>query len=244
MNWKQTLKDMLRERGFLLAFAVCLAAIAVSGWLYVRSLRSTDDELTAPDAVQAAVLPTLPEPRGTGKLDTALPALPVKPNHPEAPAAPETEAPAKPAETRPASKPASPRVRPVDGTPVQGYSMDKLVYNPTTRDWRTHAGTDLAAPAGSEVRAAEAGTVLAVFEDELLGTTVTLDHGDGWVSRYANLDPEPKVSAGDKVSAGQTLGVVGKTALGELNTEPHLHFAVYRNNVPQDPELFLAGTQN
>jgi PadR family transcriptional regulator PadR len=33
----------------------------------------------------------------------------------------------------------------------------------------------------------------------------------------------------------------GRTALAELGSEPHLHFAVYRNNVPQDPEAFLAG---
>lgn len=245
MNWKQTLKDMLREKGFLLAFAVCLAAIVVSGWLFVRSLRSTDDELTVPDAVQAAVLPTLPEDRSAGRTDLELPAKSVKPIHPVTPGLSGSEAPTEPTEpAKPEPKPAAPRVRPVEGSSVQGYSMDKLVFNPTTRDWRTHAGTDLAAPAGSEVRAAEAGTVLAVFEDELLGTTVTVDHGAGWVSRYANLDKEVRVSAGDKLSAGQILGTVGKTALGEIGTEPHLHFAVYRNNVPQDPEVFLAGQQN
>ena len=245
MNWKQTLKDMLREKGYLLAFSLCLAAVAVSGWLFVRSLRSTDEELNVPEAVQAAVLPTLPQTQSVGRQDTALPGVRVKPIHPVNPSVPATESQgASVPETEAASRVREPRVRPVEGSPVQGYSMDKLVYNPTTRDWRTHAGTDLAAPAGSPVRAAEAGTVLAVFEDDLLGTTVTLDHGSGWVTHYANLDKEVQVAAGDKVSAGQALGAVGKTALGELSAEPHLHFAVYRNNVPQDPELFLAGTQN
>lgn len=250
MNWKQTLKDMLRERGYLLAFAVCLAAVAVSGWLFVRSLRSTDDELTVPDpadAVQAAVLPTLPELRSAGRADAETPGRAVRPIHPVGPELAETDAPestsaaSAPAAVTPTPQPAALRVRPVEGAVLQGYSMDKLAYNPTTRDWRTHAGTDLAAPMGSEVRAAEAGTVLAVYEDELLGRTVTLEHPGGWVTHYANLDEELQVSAGDEVEAGQILGTVGKTALGELGSEPHLHFAVYKNNVPQDPEAYLAG---
>ena len=242
MNWKQTFKDMLREKGYLLAFSLCLAAVAVSGWLFVRSLRSTDDELIVPDAVQAAVLPTLPQAQSAGRQDTPLPGAKVKPIHPVNNGVPATEPHTEPApETEAPSKSPAPRVRPVEGSPLQGYSMDKLIYNPTTRDWRTHAGTDLAAPAGSPVKAAEAGTVLAVFEDDLLGTTVTLDHGSGWVSHYANLDPELKVAPGDRVSAGQVIGSVGKTALGEAGSEAHLHFAVYRNNVPQDPEAFLAG---
>lgn len=246
MKWKQTLKDLLRERGYLLAFAVCLAAVAVSGWLFVRSLRDTDDELIVPDpaeAVQAAVLPTLPDVRGAERADAQAPARPVRPIHPAVPEIEETETPTTEhaSTTKPAPQPAALRVRPVDGTVLQGYSMDKLRYNATTRDWRTHAGMDLAAPAGSEVRAAAAGTVLTVYEDELLGQTVTLEHPGGWVTHYANLDPELRVSAGDKVEAGQVLGLVGKTALVEVGDAPHLHFAVYKNNVPQDPEAFLAG---
>ena len=61
------------------------------------------------------------------------------------------------------------------------------------------------------------------------------------MTHYANLAEELAVSAGDRVEAGQVLGTVGRTALAELGSEPHLHFAVYRNNVPQDPEAFLAG---
>ena len=44
---------------------------------------------------------------------------------------------------------------------------------------------------------------------------------------------------GDTVKAGDTLGKVGQTANIETAAEPHLHFAVYRNNVPLDPAEFL-----
>jgi murein DD-endopeptidase MepM/ murein hydrolase activator NlpD len=49
------------------------------------------------------------------------------------------------------------------------------------------------------------------------------------------------VGAGDEVRSGDLLGTIGKTALVEMADQPHLHFAVYRNNVPQDPAEFLGG---
>ena len=131
--------------------------------------------------------------------------------------------------------------RPTEGTVVQGYSMERLSYNATTRDWRTHPGMDIGAPEGSEVKAVAEGPVLSVFTDDLLGKTVTVEHAGGYVTHYANLAEEVSVSAGDHVIAGQAIGTVGRTALGERKDEPHLHFAVYKNNVPQDPEAYLSG---
>ena len=241
MKWKQAMKETAREKGYYLALALCLAAVAVSGWLFVRSLRATDDELAVPDAVEAAVLPTLPRASNAEKSDSkpAKPAQAVTPglfNEPEAlrPTDKSASTPDTP------SQPGEVLCRPVDGAVVMGYSMDKLAYNATTRDWRTHAGMDIAAPEGSEVHAVAEGTVLAVFTDDLLGQTVTVEHAGGVVTHYANLAEEVSVSAGEHVAAGQTLGTVGKTALGEVGSEAHLHFAVYKNNVPQDPEAFLA----
>lgn len=255
MNWKQLKKKLSGDKGYYLALAVCAAAVVVSGWLFVRSLDRTDEELALPDAVQAAVLPTLDEARAEDRMDARSPAEPGKPDRTTVPADAETEepaglnapvnadaeAPAEPAAQTPAGEAELLICRPVEGAVVQSYSMDRLAYNGTTRDWRTHAGTDIAAPAGSEVRAAAEGTVAAVYEDELLGQTVTVEHPGGWVTHYANLAEEVAVSAGDRVEAGQVLGTVGRTALAEVGSEPHLHFAVYRNNVPQDPEAFLAG---
>ena len=256
MNWKQLKKKLSGDKGYYLALAVCAAAVVVSGWLFVRSLRTTDDELAVPDTVQAAVLPTPGEDRADDRMDALRPADPVKPGRTTVPVNAETEAPGAvdapvnadaetpseaPAVQVPVDGTRTVVCRPVEGAVVQGYSMDRLAYNATTRDWRTHAGTDLAAPEGSKVCAAAEGTVLAVFTDDLLGQTVTVEHGGGWVTHYSNLAEEVAVSAGDRVEAGQVLGTVGRTALAEIGSEPHLHFAVYRNNVPQDPEAFLTG---
>ncbi len=240
MKWKQRMKKLLEDKGWYLAFGLCLAAVAVSGWLFVKSLGSTDDELAAPEAVQAAVLPTLANKQELNRPEAESPVHPNHPSVPDVPVTEDTEAPAPETEPAPA-KPGAVLCRPAEGELLQPYSMDKLAYNPTTRDWRTHPGMDIAAPEGSEVKAVAEGTVLSVYEDELLGQTVTVEHAGGYVTHYSNLAPETAVTAGDRVSPGQVLGTVGKTALGEVGIPSHLHFAVYKNNVPQDPELYLAG---
>lgn len=243
MKWKQLKKKLSGDRGYYLALAVCTAAVAVSGWLFVQSLREDDAEPQTPDAVQAAVLPTLPGFAEVEKPKNESPAVSVKPNRPAVSVTPETEAAPEP-EVK-SQEPAGPVKltiqRPVEGGVIQSYSMDKLAFNPTTRDWRTHAGMDLAAPEGSQVVSAAEGTVLSVYDDDMLGRTVTIEHAGGCVTHYANLAEEVQVTAGDRVTAGQPIGTVGHTALGEVGSESHLHFAVYRNNVPQDPEAFLAG---
>lgn len=244
MNWNKLKKKLSGDKGYYLALSVCALAVVISGWLFVRSLRSTDDELVPPDAVQAAVLPTVNSPKGGDRPAVQSPVKPGRTAEPDKPvdASVGAETPTEAAANRtPANEGKLLVSRPVEGTVVQSYSMDRLAYNATTRDWRTHAGMDIAAPEGSEVRAAAEGTVLGVFADELLGQTVTVEHAGGWVTHYANLAEEVAVSAGDRVEAGQVLGTVGHTALAEIGSESHLHFAVYRNNVPQDPEAFLAG---
>ena len=231
---------LLRDNAYYIALGVCAVAVIVSGILFVRDpeLRQTAAESEVP----AVALPD-PEPRrepAIPQTEAQLFAPVSEPSETEA-AAPAATA-SKPAPTEPA-KPRTTEmtvVSPLDGEVLQCFSMDALVYNPTTRDWRTHAGMDLAADPGTPVRAAAAGTVLSVYEDDLLGQTVSVRHADGWVTHYSNLDPAVLVQAGETVGAGQELGTVGTTALLEVGSAPHLHFAVYRDNVVQDPAAFLA----
>ena len=70
--------------------------------------------------------------------------------------------------------------------------------------------------------------------------TVVLRHTDGYTTHYSNLDEAIAVKVGDTVEAGTVLGTVGQTACIETAAQPHLHFAVFRNNVPVDPEDFFA----
>ena len=130
-------------------------------------------------------------------------------------------------------------VDPLVGETVAAFSMDALQYSPTMGDWRTHDGVDIAADPGTQVCAASSGTVLDVCDDEWMGTTVVISHDGGYDTVYANLQSTPTVEVGDYVTAGQVIGSVGKTALGESAEPPHLHFAVTKDGEYVDPSEFL-----
>lgn len=128
---------------------------------------------------------------------------------------------------------------PLEGDVVAAFSADTLTYNAAMGDWRTHSGLDLSASLGQQVTAACAGTVISIQEDALLGETVVVDCGGGLTVSYSNLAQEVSVQAGQKLSAGDAIGTVGDTAVGEVSETPWLHFAVARNGQPVDPREFL-----
>lgn len=253
MQRKNTVWKWIVDRGYYIALGICVVSVALSGVLFIRSLKPAKTKAPEESDPQQVIMPTLPDTRLTNrpKDDDEIPAAVVetvpkpgrnvKDPEREAPAVSEAPVPSDaPTVSEAPSVPTRPvAVSPLEGDVSQPYSMDKLAYNTTTKDWRTHAGIDIAAPEGSTVRAAAEGRVLGVYEDALLGQTVTIQHAGGFVTHYSNLAPEVSVFVGDVVEAGQTIGTVGRTALLEIGSDSHLHFAVYKNNVPQDPEAFL-----
>jgi hypothetical protein len=101
-----------------------------------------------------------------------------------------------------------------------------------------HNGIDLAAPLGTTVRAAGAGTVTYAGRQSDGAVVVKIRHPDGYTSLYAHLDPSLQVSAGDRVAAGQAIGQVGMTG---NTTGPHLHFGLYTSGgTAIDPTTYLA----
>ena len=128
---------------------------------------------------------------------------------------------------------------PVSGLVTEEYSMTALVYNQTMGDWRVHEGIDIQAGEGTPVLSAWAGTVAAVYQDDLKGCTVVVEHPDGYRTLYANLAESVMVGAGERIAAGTQLGYVGTSALGESAEGPHLHLEVYHNGALIDPVDFL-----
>lgn len=100
-----------------------------------------------------------------------------------------------------------------------------------------HAGQDIAAPCGTPIYAAAAGTVISSGSASGFGDWIRIDHGGGLITVYGHMFPQDlMVHVGDKVTSGQQISRVGKN--GEA-TGCHLHFEVHDPN-PIDPVSFMA----
>lgn len=131
-------------------------------------------------------------------------------------------------------------VKPLEGEVVQPFSNGELVKSETTGTWQTHNGADIAGEEGASVSAIDNGTVVDVTKDALWGICVTVDHGNGVVSRYCGLSASLAVKNGDTVESGQTLGTIGNTADMESKQDSHLHFEVLKNDIYVDPIAYLS----
>ena len=103
-----------------------------------------------------------------------------------------------------------------------------------------HNGIDLAAEDGTPILAAADGQVFSVKEDEALGHMVIIRHDEGYTTRYGSLAEEVMVKTGDRVTAGQTIGYAGDSAITESSLGSHVHFSVTRHDQPVDPAEFLS----
>ena len=121
--------------------------------------------------------------------------------------------------------------------PVQGRMSSDYGWrtHPISGEKKFHGGMDIAAPTGTEIRAAQRGLVTFAGNRPGYGNVVEIRHPDGTTGRYAHAS-RVHVETGDKVDVGETIADVGAT--GEV-TGPHLHFEVRRNGHPIDPERWL-----
>lgn len=130
-------------------------------------------------------------------------------------------------------------VTPLEGAAVsQPYGCTPLAIEPPSRlcpQGHFHSGVDLAAPAGTPVRATLAGVAHVVVSATGYGLHVVLDHGAGLSSLYAHLGAALVVD-GAAVAAGEVIGAVGSSG---NSTGPHLHFEIRRDGLPEDPSLDL-----
>jgi murein DD-endopeptidase MepM/ murein hydrolase activator NlpD len=118
--------------------------------------------------------------------------------------------------------------------PVQAGKI-VLGYGPTTSG-QHNDGVNIAAPTGTEVRAAENG-VVAYAGNELrgFGNLLLIRHADGWMTAYAHNDAL-LVKRGDTVTRGQAVAKVGQS--GSVG-EPQLHFELRRGTRAIDPLPYL-----
>ncbi len=241
----------LGGKGFYIVLFLCAAVIVISFWIMLTDAGTNVEETMENEPavdVSGAFITMIPADEAM-RTEPETPAEPAAETQPQEDAGTETEAEA-PAEEDASAQEEPPAqavfsetvtsyVWPVRGSVQVPYSIQTLLYDNTMADWRTHDGVDVACTLGDQVLAAAGGTVVDVRSDDLLGTIVEIDHGNGTHSIYANLASQPPVSTGQVVTMGQVIGSVGNTALGEVNQVSHLHFAMRRDGLSADPMEYL-----
>lgn len=213
---------MFGGRGYYMALALCLAAVGTIGYFALRERPVTVKQQEPAPTLDIQPAPTQP----------VVKPAPVVIPEPE----PQPEI-NEPAELLPQV------VSPLDGTTVTVFSMTELLYDTTMADWRTHDGIDVQAEEGAAVKTAAGGTVQSVTDDELMGTTVVIDHEGGYSTRYSSLQKDVPVTAGQQVVAGEVIGRVGTTSAAESQMGPHLHFSVSRDGAVIDPRDYVGSEE-
>lgn len=138
------------------------------------------------------------------------------------------------------------RITALDGTPdaipaIQPVINDDLTLltasfgmriHPFYKSLSQHNGVDFTVPEGSRIFATADGTVTeATRRSSTSGLTVTIDHGNGYQTRYGHLS-EISVKKGQKVNRGDIIALSGNSG---LSLAPHLHYEVIRDGKPVDP---------
>ena len=105
---------------------------------------------------------------------------------------------------------------------------------------RMHNGLDFAGARGTPIHATAAGTVTRAGWFSGYGKTVDIDHGHGFMTRYAHLD-RIAVSVGERVSRMDLIGGMGTTG---RSTGVHLHYEVHRGGTPVNPMTFIRAARD
>ena len=239
------LEGLFTGTGFYIVLFLCAAVIGVSAWMMATGNETMENDPVRNNSVnlddkrvETVIVPAQSGTAETGALEADAPEVNTE-GLAENAEVQDSEAVAA-VEEQPVVEAAAPiYVWPVAGQVERAHSSDTLSYDQTLRDWRTHEGIDIIAELGAPVVAAHSGSVESIVQDSLYGTVVTVSHGDGTRTIYANLAENPPVTVGDWIDCGTTIGSVGSTALCEISQTSHLHFAITVNGAAADPMDYL-----
>jgi murein DD-endopeptidase MepM/ murein hydrolase activator NlpD len=126
-----------------------------------------------------------------------------------------------------------PEGKPVGMGAITSYFGERS--DPFTGEDGFHKGLDFGGIAGEPVMAVAAGLVTWVGERSGYGTLVEINHGNGYVTRYAH-NESALVAVGQMVTRGEKIALMGSTG---HSTGPHVHFEVLHNGQQIDPLIFV-----
>jgi len=126
----------------------------------------------------------------------------------------------------------TPSIRPASGWITSRFARR---ISPFTGRREFHSALDIANRTGTPIIAPADGKVTFAGRRWLLGNVVEINHGHGFVTRYAHCKAF-KTKKGERVKRGETIALMGNTG---RSTGPHLHYQIRLNGVPVNPEKYI-----
>lgn len=251
-NFKEKFVDFMSGKGFYAVLAVCLIGAGAAAWTAVdRTVDRIDEnnkKIVEKSSSEEVKMPSwdFDEAEKTGKKKED-----VKIENKEGSSKPEKkskEAEAKkdkkpePKEKKPNNNQSEKTLRPqplvfvmpVEGNIIASFSNGKLVKDHTLNEWKTHNGVDIKAPIGSKVVSAAEGKIEKIHKDKLWGNVIEISHRDGTTAFYCGVEPVSGIKEGISISGNQPIGKVINIPC-EINSEPHIHFGMKKENNWIDP---------
>ena len=221
-SWKQ----IIRDKGFYVALAVCVLAVAVVAAVSLADMLPRAEQNGDEPGVTTTAPTAAPTTAPTSAQQVQIPVTSVADLR-------TTTSTAKPTTTiSRAEEPQDLYVLPLSNEVCEPFSNGEMVYSETMQDWRTHNGVDFTGEHGKYVKAAAEGRITVIETDEMWGDVIEIDHGFGIVTRYCGVSAR-NILVGDTVKVGQQIGVL--TAIPCESAEvPHLHFEVTASGKPLD----------
>lgn len=130
----------------------------------------------------------------------------------------------------------TPSIWPTKGWLSRGFGMK---HDPFTGYKQMHKGLDIANHMGTAILAPADGRVTQVGRLGNMGKVIMIDHGYGFMTRYAHLS-KINVTRGQRVKRGDVIAAMGSTG---YSTGPHLHYEVWRNGKVLNPMNFILNDQ-
>jgi murein DD-endopeptidase MepM/ murein hydrolase activator NlpD len=121
--------------------------------------------------------------------------------------------------------------------PASGWVTSRFAHriSPFTGRREFHNALDIANRIRTPIIAPADGKVSFAGQRWLLGNVIEINHGHGFVTRYAHLEAFKK-KKGDRVKRGETIALMGNTG---RSTGPHVHYQIRLNGIPVNPEKYI-----
>lgn len=223
-------------KGFLTALAICIVAIGAAVWTTVNNVNAylnpevttnaaTETDLdTDPDSVYEPDTASSVSAQTTSDAQVNATVSGVKDQNDDT------------------DKEVVFTVLPVNGEIICDYS-ENPVYNETLKDYRAHPAIDYAAAVDDKVRCMASGVVTDIYNDEMLGNVVEIQHSESIISLYCGLAGTALVQIGDEVTAGDFVGTVYAIPC-ETADKAHVHVAAKKDGEWINPEDLMVTQEN